>query len=298
MSKKTPKALARKIKGLLYKKEMQEHKVAVAKNGTNVSMGYYKALEEELKNHSEYSLEYHRISYEILQVKTVANDWISDFKEFERYYTFGLAEEIKETMGDKAFNKLDFKSYEEDAKEMARHEIYGTVVRVADNIELPKIIDDIKEYIVVIDELYNALIGKYEVDDTLTELDKCRIRKELFDLSLHKQTLEKRLNERTRYYVEQFLPMYEKDMKECETYLDTYLTYLNLLIASGVDPQLRFLLEQYENHKDDKEQLWLFFTALRARLGSIALHLKRESIKPNGKSIPTNLKDYVDRFAK
>ena len=35
------------------------------------------------------------------------------------------------------------------------------------------------------------------------------------------------------------------------------------------------LLEQYDNHKDEEENLWLFYTALKSRLKSI----KEELIK-------------------
>lgn len=277
-----------KLEGLLYKKRILEHQIKVAGIGSEKSMKYA----QELKKHIETlpdGLEKNKLTFELMGVDRVASDFVSDFKEFRKLYEDGLIGDIQQTVEREQFNEMEFHYVQDRADKLAQYEIYGkTIVRPA-NVELPLINESIQKEIDLIKNLSEQIEQRLTYD--LSPLDRARLEKELFDLNLHGQTLQKRLNKRMEYYLEQFLPAYEKDMADCEKNLDRYLDIAKKLIELNIDIQLKFMFDEYEKHKDDKEQLWLFYTALRARLHAIGKVVGR-----NKKKFPKVVDDLKEFF--
>lgn len=273
-NKKSPE-FKEKVKALLFKKKIYEHKVKVAQNGANIKLAYVKAMEDRLSQLEEGSYEHCKLQNDLLEMRRDARDWVSDFKQYNNYYGFGLDSELKDTLSKKEYSKLEWESWKEEAEKMAERDLYGEVVFVAENIELPKIISRIQEKIDALEgfvSMTRSAIENYGDKD----LEYYRLVNELFDAETHLITLTKRLRKRQDYYVNQFMPVYEKDMKECAEYLDTYLQYTSMVIEYNIDPQIKYMIDHYEEIKGIEEEKWLFFTALRERLKSIAKELGKD----------------------
>lgn len=286
LEKPKGKKLEQKLKGLLYKKGMLEHQIKVAETGANLSCAYVTKLENRIKEikdstlpDHDYQLDYYKLQYELFDVKRVASDYISDFKEFTKRYEDGLIIEIRKTVEAPEFEKMEFENVKEKAEALVQYELFGQVEVEPENIEHPKIIDSIEECISLLDKLITATRKELETNKNLSELAKAKLEKELFDYSLHGQTLQKRLFKRKEYYLNQFIPVFNKDMAECDIHLESYLETARTIAELRIDPLMPEVLKQYEKHKGEREQLWLFFTALRTRLTSIAQEVHRNKKK-------------------
>ena len=281
---KPSKKNAEKLKTLLLKKAIMERQIKQSEHAANLSCAYASQMElraEALLGSTILGkkLEFYKLKYELLEVKRVASGHISDFKEFKQKYERGLVGEIKAVVDKEGFDKIEFDKIEDDAKELLQHELYGKVVVEAENIEHPNVISNLVEYIDILDNLILEIKKELDNNKSLSPLEQARLRKELFDYSIHRQTINKRLNKRKEYYSEQFLPMFEKDMKECDENLEDYLKTANKIIESGIDPVLKIMVPELIKNKGDREQLWQHFTALRSRLKAIALVIGRNQKK-------------------
>lgn len=268
-----------KLQGLLYKKTILENQLKTARVGADTSCAYLKAIDEKLKQLPEKSFDWLKLNYERIHVQRVASDYIADFKEFQKNYDDGLIMEIQQVTEREQFNEIQFHYIKEQADKLAQYELFGKVDVKPANVELIEVNKQIQEYIDVLTNLCTEAQVILENDKSLTAFDRAKMEKELFEWYLHLQTQQKRLNKRLDYYNNQFLPMYNADMEECSKNLDRYLQILNRLIELNIDPQLGFMLKEYELHKEDEEQLWLFYTALRIRLQSIGKHIGRNRKK-------------------
>ena len=92
--------------------------------------------------------------------------------------------------------------------------------------------------------------------------------------------MRKRLNERKEYYLKTFLPKYKIELAEAKEKLDYYLEIAKEVASLNVDYRMKFLLDEYEKHKNEEENLWLFFTALKTRLKNVQEELQKSDIKP------------------
>jgi len=281
--KKTNKKREQNLKGLLYKKGVLEHQIKVAEHGANVSCAYAKEIETRIDVISplrslHLPFEHAKLRYELMEVRRVASDYISDFKEFRDQYDRGVKIDLKKVAEEDEFSKIEFEDIEKKAQELVKYELYGTTRVDPENIEHPKIISEIEEYISALEDLFTTTKEELETNKELTPIEKAQLKKNIFDLSIHRQTLNKRLNKRKEYYIGQFLPTFNKDMEDCNKNLQRYLEVMDRVVESGIDPVMKFLKEEYERHKDEREQLWLFYTALRDRLKLIAIevNLNRE----------------------
>lgn len=259
-----------RLKGLLFKKAILENQLKVARIGADVSCAYLKAIDEKMKQVTENSYEWHKLRYERMHVERKASDHIADFKEFQKNYEDGLIGEIQQASEREEFNEIGFHYLKEQADKLAEYELYGKVCVKPANVELVEVNKQIEDYLECLKNLITETQAILENDKTLSPYDRARMEKELFEYSLHQQAQQRRLNKRLEYYYEQFLPTYNKDMEECEQKLDHYLELGQKIVELGIDPQMAIMLAEYEKHKDEKEQLWLFFTALKERLMSIA----------------------------
>ena len=77
-------------------------------------------------------------------------------------------------------------------------------------------------------------------------------------------------------------------MKEADERLEEMLSIGHKMVKFGIDPKLTFMLQEYENHKEDEEKVWLFYTALKSRLKSIAKAMRKD---PSGFKGNMNLAD-------
>ena len=102
----------------------------------------------------------------------------------------------------------------------------------------------------------------------------------MFDSINHIQTLRKRLNERKEYYVDTFLPKYKIELAEAKSRLKKYLEMAEEVVKLNIDYRMKFLLDEYDKHKKEEENLWLFYTALKTRLKNIQEELLKSDIKP------------------
>jgi len=269
-----------RLKGLLFKKTILENQLKVSRIGADTSCAYMKAIEDKMKEVPENSFEWHKLKYEKLKVERIASDYIADFKEFQKNYEDGLIMEIQQVTEREQFNEIGFHYVKEQAEELAKYELFGKVCVKPANVELVEVNKQIEEYIECLQNLTTETQSVLENDKSLSAYDRAKMEKELFEYSLHLQAQQRRLNKRLEYYNEQFLPVYEKDMQECNEKLDRYLEIAKKVMELGIDPTMNIMLGEYEKHKDEKEQLWLFFTALRTRLNSIAKHVGRNRKKP------------------
>lgn len=259
-----------RLKGLMYKKAILENQLKVARIGADTSCAYLKAIDEKMKQVPENSYELLKLRYDRMHVERRASDYIADFKEFQKNYEDGLIGEIQQASEREEFNEIGFHYLKEQADKLAEYELYGKVTVKPANVELVEVNKQVEDYIELLQTLITETQSVLENDKALSAYDRARMEKELFEYSLHLQAQQRRLNKRLQYYYEQFLPVYNKDMEECAQKLDQYLELGKKIVELGIDPQMAIMLAEYENHKDEQEQLWLFFTALRDRLKSIA----------------------------
>lgn len=268
-----------RLKGLLYKKTILENQLKISRIGADTSCAYLKAIDQRMKDIPEKSFEWLKLRYEKLNVERVASDYIADFKEFQKNYEDGLIIEIQQVAEREEFNEIGFHYIKEQAEELAKYELFGKVTVKPANTELVEVNKQIEDYIECLKNLATETQAILENDKTLTAYDRAKMEKELFEYSIHLQAQQRRLNKRMEYYNEQFLPVYNQDMKECDKKLNTYLDIAKKLIDLKIDLPLQYMIEEHEKHKDDQEQLWLFFTALRTRLQSIAKYVSRNRKK-------------------
>lgn len=275
-----------KLQGLLFKKEIMERQIKVAEHGANLSCSYAEAMELRIKelgtqtpSGKSLPLEHFKLNYELILIKRDASDYISDFKEVKSKYERGLIKQIKTVTDEEQFSKIEFDDIEKKAKELANYELYGKVIVQPENIEHVEVLKSIEECIELLKTLIDATKEELANNSKLSNLEKAKLHKELFDYSIHMQTLVKRFNKRKEYYVNQFLPVYEADMKECDEKLESYLEIARKISESGIDPFTTGLLKQHDAHKTDREHLWLFYNALRNRIKFAAEHVSKHREK-------------------
>ena len=106
---------------------------------------------------------------------------------------------------------------------------------------------------------------------------------DLFKLNLQLVSNHKRLSERKDYYYNSFKPKYDLEMIEADKNLDALINRAKEIIKLGIDIKLGFLLEEYEKNKGDREKVWLFYTALKARLARIGEEMQKNKGQFKGK---------------
>ena len=64
-------------------------------------------------------------------------------------------------------------------------------------------------------------------------------------------------------------------MIEADKNLESLLERAKEIIKLGIDIKLKFLLDEYEKNKKDREKVWLFYTALKSRLNKIGVEMMK-----------------------
>lgn len=162
--------------------------------------------------------------------------------------------------------------------ELAKNEIYGSIGIKAQNVELPLIVNKLKEY----RDLISLRIKQLKSSDSV--LAKI----EAYELTVKLVTLEKRIAERELYYTETFLPMYNRDMNECRKYLKAYLDRAKVFANSKIDIGLTAMISEHEKRGNEGENLWLFYTALRNRVDKCITQLNERKA-----DIPRQFHNYL-----
>ena len=72
-------------------------------------------------------------------------------------------------------------------------------------------------------------------------------------------------------------------MEEADKNLELMLERAREIVKLNIDIKLNFLLVEYEKNKGDREKVWLFYTALKARLNRVAKEMRRNKGQFKGK---------------
>tara|TARA_R110002012_G_scaffold236104_1_gene409836 strand:- start:3103 stop:3966 length:864 start_codon:yes stop_codon:yes gene_type:complete len=275
-----------KLTQLLYRKEVIEFTLQKFHKGAKINMELCDVIKDKITTDSyESNYEYWKLKSELIEVEIVAQNYITSYKNTLREYKDFVIPEIdkeKKELSKKAQKEIDeavqFNDYEEEAKGLAMYEIYGKTTQTAPNVEMPKIIDDIEKHIIILEEFKTECSKKIKTESKGYE--GAKLRKEIFDSINHIQTLRKRLNERKEYYVDTFLPKYKIELSEAKSRLTKYIQLAEEVVKLNIDYRMKFLLDEYDKHKKEEENLWLFYTALKTRLKNIQEELLKSDIKP------------------
>lgn len=274
-----------KLEKLLYRKNVLEYTLRKYEKGAQVYSEYCKLLKDKIKD-DDASFENLKYKKELIDNKIHAANYITSYKnslaEYKDYLIPEIEQEKKETD-----NKIEFKDFEKNTKDLAEYEIFGKTTPKPPNVEIPNIINDIEEHIDLLRELKLSILDKLKTTKNDYEIANLKI--QMFNTINHEKTLIKRLNERSEYYFETFLPKYEIELKQAKKVLPLYIEIANEIIDLGIDHRLTMLLSEYEKHKEEEENLWLFFTALKTRLKNIKEELMQQPQKPKLKLFKTIL---------
>tara|TARA_R110000823_G_scaffold211847_1_gene342080 strand:- start:748 stop:1602 length:855 start_codon:yes stop_codon:yes gene_type:complete len=265
-----------KITQLLYRKKMIENSLSKAGKGADVYSALHDILAEELTSGKKLTkLQRARMEAEIIEVRLQAQNFINSFKESKREYNHYLIPEIETVVKEMdEVPEISFEDYEDEANNLAIREIYGVTTKKPDNVEHIDIIQDFKKNISLTENLITASVKALK--GCKDDLEKARLEKDIFKGNLEIGNLKKRLNAREEYYNKQFLPKFKTDMVEADERLEQMLEIGHKMVKFGIDPKLTFMLQQYESHKEDEEKTWLFYTALKSRLKSIAKAMRKD----------------------
>ncbi len=275
-----------KLEKLLYRKEVIEFTLNKYQNGAKINMELCDVIKDKItKDNYDSNYEYWKLKSELIEIEIKAKNYVTSYKNTLREYKDFIIPQIDEErkkLSNKDLDKIEestqFKDYAETSKNLALYEIYGATTQTPANIEMPKIIDDIEKHLIILEEYKLECVKELKTNSE--GYKGAKLRKEIFDTLNHIQTLRKRLNERKEYYLKTFLPKYEIELAEAKEKLDSYLDIAKEVAELNVDFRMKFLLDEYEKHKSEEENLWLFYTALKTRLKNVQEELLKSDTKP------------------
>lgn len=266
-----------KLKNLLYKKEMLEYTMDKFAKAVTIHSDLIEAIKEKLKDKKISEYDKLKLEIELNNVSWETRHFVTNYKLNQRDYQHNLIPSIERIVTEEEKESIEFVDFRKKAKELAENEIYGKAVKLPEPKEHILVIENIKKELSNLQDLINSGIKKQseEKDPYL----KAKLEKEIFDTQQHIIALTKRLRSREEYYYEQFLPKFKEELAEAKANIEKYLKKGNQIVSEGIDVQLSFVLEKYDDHKNDDEDLWLFYTALRNRVDSVISELKKEPVK-------------------
>jgi hypothetical protein len=270
-----------KLEKLLYRKEMTTRLMNIWSKGIQLYSEFLDECKKVSENKKMDKLIVLEAKKSIHEAEIPMKHYITSFKQAKREYENYIIPEIEKLVTEEEKESIEFQDAEKIAKELATIEIYGKHSKQPDNIELIQVNEDIKKHISFLQDYADSINARLiDCDDRLT-ISKLNL--ELYKTNLKIITNEKRLKEREDYYYNNFKPVYDKDMKEAEKYLEAHLERARDIIKLGIDVKLGFLLQEYEKNKEDKEKVWLFYTALKSRLKKIAKEMRKNKSQFKGK---------------
>jgi hypothetical protein len=272
-----------KLEKLLYRKNVLEYTLRQYEKGAQVYSEYCELLKSKIKDKDD-SFENIKYKKELIDNKIHAANYITSYKNSLAEYKDYLIPEIEQEKT-KNDNEIEFLDFEKNTKDLAEYELFGKTTPKAPNVEIPNIIKDIEDHIELLTELKHSIYKKLKTTKDDYEIANLKI--QMYNTINHEKTLRKRLNERNEYYFETFLPKYEVELEQAKNVLPLYIDIAKEIIDLGIDHRLTMLLSEYEKHKEEEENLWLFFTALKTRLKNIKEELIKQPTKPKLKLFKT-----------
>ncbi len=266
-----------KLKNLLYRKSMTFKLMGIWSKGIKMYSDYVeeckKVIDKDVLN--DESQKYLALTLEksIHEAEIPMKHYITSFKQAKTEYENYIIPEIEKLVSEEEKETIEFKDAEKLADELSNIEIYGSHSKQPDNVELIQVNEDIKEHISLLKNLIETT--NQQITKTKDSYLIAKLNLDLFQFNLKLITNQKRLKEREDYYYNSFKPVYDKDMKEADKYLELMLERAKDIIKLGIDIKLGFLLQEYEKNKDDKEKVWLFYTALKSRLKKIGKEMRK-----------------------
>lgn len=271
--------MTEKLTKLLYRKLVLENNLEKFAQGLAVNSNLCDEIKKSLENDNLSNLDRARLEAEYDKVMWEARIFATNYKSTQRDYQHNVLPIIDTEATEDEKKSIEFKDLTQQSIELAENEIFGKAVKEPANIEHVEMIESIKNYLKILQNTTKEIIRKLESDKKLSKLEICRLQRELFDTDVHIKCLEKRLNNRTDYYVNQFLPVYKVELAEAKEKLDAYYQRGLKIAESGIDVQLQFVLQKYEEHKNSEERIWLYYTALKARVNSIIEEIQSDKVK-------------------
>jgi hypothetical protein len=271
--------MTEKLTKLLYRKQIAESNLEKYANGLAIYSNLCDQIDSTLKTSDLSFLERARLEAELDKYNWEARIFATNYKTTQRDYQHNILPIIDTEATEEEKKSIEFKDLSEEAKELAENEIFGKAVKEPANIEHVEMIESIKKYLAILKNTSKELTKKLESDKIISKLEICKLQKELYDTDVHIKCLEKRLNNRTDYYVNQFLPVYTVELAEAKEKLESYYERGVKLAESGIDVQLQFVIQKYEEHKNSEERIWLYYTALKSRVNSLIEEIKSDPIK-------------------
>jgi hypothetical protein len=268
----------KELVGLLYKKQVSESSMEKYAKGFTIYSNLCEAIKTTLKDKKLSKLEKGRLQTELDKAEWEARIFGTNYKSTQREYQHNLMPSIEKIATEEDKKSIKFIAYKEEADKLAKNEIFGKCVKYPANIEHPQIIDSIK-FLIENLESTNIEIHRNLVNDNLSELEICKLQKEIFDNDIHIQTLKKRLANREDYYYNQFMPIYTVELAEAKEKLEAYYERGCKIAEKQIDVQLPFILQRYEDHRYEDEKIWLYFGALKNRVNGIIDEIKSDTTK-------------------
>jgi hypothetical protein len=263
---------SKELVSLLYRKQMLENIMETTSKQIVLNENLRNEIELKIKDKTLTAIEKCRLEVELDKQKWEVKNFVTTFKSNKREYEHYIKKRIEEIgKGIVTKDEVVFIESEKLAKDLVEYEIYGKTSHQADNIEFSEVIESEKKYLKILEKLLKENKKQCKV---AKGYELAKLEKEQVDTEIHIKALTKRLNSRIEYYTEQFLPVYTKELAEAKERIDDYYKRGMEISKLGVDVQITFLLQKYEEHKSDEEKLWLYYTALRNRVDAIIKEIK------------------------
>jgi hypothetical protein len=263
----------KELVGLLYKKQVSESSMEKYAKGFTIYSNLCEAIKTTLKDKKLSKLEKARLEAELDKSEWEARIFGTNYKSTQREYQHNLMPSIEKIASDEDKKSIKFIAYKEEADKLAKNEIFGKCVKKPANIEHPEILNSIKSLIEILENTNKGANEKLQNDLSLYE--KAKLQREIFDNEIHIQTLKKRLANREDYYYNQFMPVYTVELAEAKEKLDDYYQRGCEFAKNGVDPQLPFILQRYDDHRYEDEKIWLYYGALKSRVNGIMEEIQK-----------------------
>jgi len=270
-----------KLEKLLYRKASTEKLMMIWSKGIKMYTDYLKSCQSIDNGEGYTELQRTEARKNIHEAEIPLKHYITSFKFAQREYDNHILPEIEKLTTEEERKGIEFMDVMKKYDELAEIEIFSNHSTKPANVELIEVNKSIETHIKLLEDLIKVSTDK--LSTSKDEHEKAKLNLDIFKYNLHLVSNKKRLQERVDYYKNQFLPKYEKDMVEADKYLDIMLQRASDIVKSGIDIPLGFMLTEYEKHKEEKEKVWLFYTALKSRLKKISKEMHRNKGKFKGK---------------
>jgi len=271
-----------KLEKLLFRKASIGNLLDIWAKGIKIYTEYKDTCTAVIEDEERTELERAEAKMNLHECEIPLKHYITSFKLTKRELENHVIPEIEQIASDEEKESIEFQDLEKKYSELAFNEMFTEHSKLPDNVELIKINEDIKEHISLLEQLITK--GEEKILESEDEYEIAKLKLDIFKYNLQVITNKKRLYEREDYYVNYFKPKYDKDMEEADMYLELLLERAKEITKLGgsIDFKLGFMLQEYEKNKDDREKVWLFYTALKSRLKKVGKEMRRNKSQFKG----------------